>query len=110
MSGFVTLMSRPWIASVTGGVAMRSTVPRPLTSGPAAVYDAPVIPETGPRSYETQLWFVARFPVYGGIAWGLDRLPADDLGPSMGFGWLSAFLITFGVSVSIVRWLRRRDA
>ena len=69
-----------------------------------------MIPETGPRSHETPLWFVAQFPVYGGIAWGLDRLPADDVGPGMGYVWLSAFLITLGVSVSVVRWRRRRDA
>jgi hypothetical protein len=61
---------------------MGSTVPWPLTSLSNAVYDAPVIPDPGPRWYETPLWIVAQAAAYVIIVTALRAVLPDDLGSS----------------------------
>jgi hypothetical protein len=90
---------------------MGSTVPRTFTSGPDAVYDAPVSPDTGPRWYETPLWFVAQVAAFVVGARVFREVLPDDLGIVGRTFSSGVFLVVmFWGAVAIRGRLRRRDA
>lgn len=70
-----------------------------------------MIPDTGPRWYETPLWFVAQAAAYVVIVTVLRGVLPDDLGIVGRAFFSGAFLVvTFWGAVAIRGWLRRRDA
>ncbi|MGZ5288244.1 MAG: hypothetical protein ACXWZU_07540 [Actinomycetota bacterium] len=68
-------------------------------------------PDTGPRWYETPLWFVAQAAVYVVVVTVLRVVLPDDLG-IVGRAFFSGALlvVTFWTAVAVRGHLRRRDA
>ena len=70
-----------------------------------------MIPDTGPRWYETPLWFVAQAAAYVVIVTVLRAVLPDDPGiVGRAFFPGALLVVTFWGAVAIRGWFRRRDA